>query len=139
NVRDLDGDQLGPTERRPYEDLLAGRTTPEHLGAALAAHPLYGGLLVSRDARTAAVLVELAPSTGHGDRADHRAAAVAAVRELAGGLPAGIEAHVAGLPVEKVDVAWYVVRDQRIFAPLILIMLVLVMVILYRHAVGVVV
>ncbi|HZI94657.1 MAG TPA: MMPL family transporter [Patescibacteria group bacterium] len=136
NVRDLDGDSLGPFERQPYKDVLSGRTTPAAMGSELAAHPLFGGLLVSTDARTAAVLIELA-RTDEGQ--DYRAAAVRAVRELAAGLPEGIKGYVAGMPVEKVDVAAYVEQDQRTFAPLIVAMLVLVTAALYRHPVGVIV
>src|SRR5215472_4327391 len=64
NVRDLEGDQLGPKPVVPYAEVLAGTLSPEKLGERLAVHPIFGGLLVAKDARTAAVLVELEQTTG---------------------------------------------------------------------------
>lgn len=136
NVRDLDADELGPLPVVPYERVLAGEMTPEALGRRLAAHPVFGGLLVAADARTAAVLIEV--SEGAGD-ADTRADLVAGARRIIAGLPDGMIGHVAGLPVEKADVAAFVLRDQRIFAPLIFGMLALAMAVLFRYPAGVVI
>src|SRR5262245_20294464 len=58
NVRDLEGDELGPVPLVPYAEVVAGELRPEALGERLAAHPIFGGLLVAKDARTAAILVE---------------------------------------------------------------------------------
>ena len=63
NVRDLDGDELGPVPVVPYQQVQAGKLQPEAMGQRLGSHPIFGGLLVAKDARTAAILVELEPST----------------------------------------------------------------------------
>ena len=135
NARDLDGDELGPFKVDFHEELTAGKITPPQLGARLASHPLLGGLLVSPDARTAALLLELDLERGAGDR---RRELVEQTRALAAGAPPWIESYVAGLPVEKVDVARLVLRDQGIFAPLILLVVGLALGLLYRRAIAVV-
>ena len=136
NVRDLDGDELGPVTRIPYEEVQAGALAPEELGKRLAAHPQYGGLLVSADARTAAVVLDV--ERVEGDPA-YRGDLVRRVRALADRPGAGVTAYVAGIPVEKADVADSVRREQRIFAPLIFALLMAMMAGLYRHPTGVIV
>src|SRR5262250_2790440 len=102
NVRDLEGDQLGPKPVVPYAEVLAGRLSPEKLGERLAAHPIFGRLLVAKDARTAAVLVELEQTTG---RSAVRRDVVTDLRRVASEAGPDFAAFVAGIPVEKVDVA----------------------------------
>jgi len=133
NARDLDGDELGPVPLVPYERVKQGEWSAEELGRKLASHPIFGGLLVSQDARSAAILIELERSEGDDD---YRERLVGEVRALALRSGPGIEAHVAGIPVEKVDVAAYVKRDQRIFIPLVFGLLAIVTLILYRHPSG---
>jgi predicted RND superfamily exporter protein len=136
NLRDIQGDELGPFPVIPYEQVRLGKWSAEEMGRRLASHPLFGDLLVSRDATTAALLIEL-PRSEAGE--DYRARLVAQVRTLAAREARGMTVHVAGLPVEKADVAEYVKRDQRIFAPLILGLLALVTLALYRHPSGAIV
>jgi len=133
NAKDLEGDALGPFPLVPYERVAKGEWSPEELGRRLAAHPLFGGLLVSSDASTAAILIEVRRLEGN---PKYRARLVAQIRQLAAAGAAGMEVHVAGIPVEKVDVADYVKREQRIFAPLIFGLLALVTLLLYRHPAG---
>ncbi len=133
NVRDLDGDELGPVPVIPYAQVVAGKLSPEALGARLGSHPLFGGLLVAKDARTASVLVELEGARGVADSRDH---VVAELRRLAGQAGLGSAAFVAGIPVEKADVATYIARDQMIFVPLVFLILAAMTAALYRHPVG---
>ena len=135
-VRDIQGDELGPFPVVPYEEVRKGKTSAADLGRRLAAHPLFGDLLVSKDAATAAILIEVARSES-GE--DYRASLVARVRALAAQQAGGMTIHVAGLPVEKADVADYVRRDQRLFVPLIFALLALATLALYRHPSGVIV
>jgi len=136
NVQDLDGDELGPLVVAPYAQVLSGATSPKAMGAGLASHPLYGGLLVSRDAHTVAILLDVERSEG---RSDYRSRLVGRVRRLAASAGRGFTVHVAGIPVEKVDVAESVRHDQKVFAPLILGILAAATFALYRHPVGVLV
>lgn len=133
NVRDLDGDELGPVPVIPYVQVAAGKLSPQGLGERLGSHPLFGGLLVAKDARTAAVLVELERALGAVDSRRHL---VADLRRLAAQAGLGSPAFVAGIPVEKVDVATYIARDQMIFVPLVFLILAAMTAILYRHPVG---
>src|SRR5262249_13102520 len=50
-----------------------------------------------------------------------------------------LTAFVAGIPIEKVDVAAYIARDQKIFIPLVFLILAAMAAILYRHPIGVLV
>jgi len=133
NVRDLDGDELGPVPVIPYAQVTAGKLSPEGLGERLGSHPLFGGLLVAKDARTAAVLVELERAPGAMDSRRHL---VADLRRLAAQAGLGSAAFIAGIPVEKVDVATYIARDQMIFVPLVFLILAAMTAVLYRHPVG---
>src|SRR5262245_63815909 len=99
NVRDLEGDELGPVPVVPYQQVQAGKLPPEVMGQRLGSHPIFGGLLVAKDARTAAVLVELDEAAGP---ADSYRDLVANIRRLASETGPDITAFVAGIPVEKV-------------------------------------
>src|SRR5262249_56760656 len=68
-----------------------------------------------------------------------RRAFVSDLRRLAGEAGRGATAYVAGIRVEKVDVAAYIARDQLIFLPLVFLILALMAAALYRHPVGVLV
>jgi hydrophobe/amphiphile efflux-3 (HAE3) family protein len=136
NVRDLDGDELGPVPVVAYQEVQAGKLQPEAMGQRLGSHPIFGGLLVASDARTAAMLVELEPPAGSsGSNRD----LVADLRRLASEAGPGITAFVAGIPVEQVDVATYIARDQKIFVPLVFLILAVMTAMLYRHPIGVLV
>jgi predicted RND superfamily exporter protein len=133
NVRDLEGDELGPVAVVPYAAVRAGALAPEGLGQRLGAHPIFGDLLVARDARTAAVLVELEPMAGNPDA--HRDL-VSELRRLAREVGPEPTTLVAGIPVEKADVAASIARDQKIFIPLVFLILALMTAALYRHPVA---
>src|SRR5215470_12189671 len=133
NVRDLEGDELGPVPLVPYAQVVAGKLRAEALGERLGSHPIFGGLLVARDARTAAILVELQPSR---DSLAPRGGLVADLRRAASEAGPDVTAYVAGLPVEKVDVATYIARDQKIFVPLVFLIIAVMTAVLYRHPVG---
>jgi uncharacterized protein len=133
NVRDLEGDQLGPKPVVPYADVLAGKLSPERLGERLGAHSIFGGLLVAKDARTAAVLVELEQAAGGGDV---RRDVVTDLRRMASETGPDLTPFVAGIPVEKADVAAYIARDQKIFIPLVFLILAAMTAVLYRHPIG---
>ncbi|MCI0409444.1 MAG: hypothetical protein L0191_12945, partial [Acidobacteria bacterium] len=67
SAKDLDGDELGPFPLLPYEKVRLGEWSAEDLGRRLASHPIFGGLLVSQDGRTAAILIELERSETNAD------------------------------------------------------------------------
>jgi uncharacterized protein len=136
NVRDLEGDELGPRPTVPYTDVLAGKLTPERLGEQLGAHPIFGGLLVAKDAHTAAILVELeSPADGRDVRRD----VATDLRRATAEMGPDLTVFVAGIPVEKTDVAAYIARDQAIFIPLVFLILAVMTAALYRHLIGVLV
>ena len=136
SVRDLDGDELGPVPVYPYQQVVAGTLQPRALGERLGSHPIFGGLLVAKDARTAALIVEVEEGPGN---AEWRRGLVADLRRLGAEADLGPATFVAGMPVEKADVARYVARDQAIFVPLVFLILAVMTALLYRHPVGVLV
>ena len=136
NVRDLEGDALGPVPVVPYAAVREGKLSPGDFGQRLGAHPLYGDLLVAKDAHTAAVLVELKPQAGHSYA---RRELIMELRHLAREVDPSLTAYVAGIPVEQIDVAASIARDQKIFVPLVLLILAVMTAALYRHPVGVLV
>lgn len=136
SVRDLEGDELGPKPIVPYAEVLAGTLQPRTMGERLGSHPIFGGLLVAKDARTAAVLVELEQTV---EARDARHELVATLRRLASEVGPDVTAFVAGMPVEKADVATYIGRDQKIFIPFVFLILAIMTAVLYRHPVGVIV
>jgi hypothetical protein len=84
-------------------------------------HPIYSGLLIAKDGRGAAVLVKLVPDLAARD-----------VQGLAAELrhilkrtppPAGVVAHIGGLPIQKLAVAEVVSSDERRMLPLIAVLL----------------
>src|SRR4029453_15870954 len=79
------------------------------------------------------VRVELEEGPGATDSRRHL---VADLRRLAAQAGLGSGAFVAGIPVEKVDVATYIARDQMIFVPLVFLILAAMTAVLYRHPVG---
>jgi predicted RND superfamily exporter protein len=133
NVRDLEGDELGPVPFVPYAAVRAGTLSPEGLGQRLGAHPIFGGLLVARDARTVAILVELEPAAGG---PTVRRDVVMALQQVARDAGPDLAAFVAGIPIEKIDVAASIARDQMIFIPLVFLILGVMTAALYRHPVG---
>ena len=133
NVRDLEGDALGPVPIVPYAAVKSGKLAPEQMGRQLGAHPIFGGLLVAKDARTAAILVELQSVAG--DPTAHRDV-VSELRRVAREAGSDLTTFVAGIPVEKTDVAAAIARDQRIFIPLVFLIMAVMAALLYRHPVG---
>src|SRR4029453_10775684 len=68
--------------------------------------------------------------------ADSHRDLVANLRRLASEAGPDTTAFVAGIPVEKVDVASYIARDQKIFVPLVFLILAVMTAVLYRHPIG---
>lgn len=131
-VQDVEGDELGPYRTVPYNEVLSGELSSEALGRRLATHPLFGGLLVGRGdpPTTAALLVDLEPMEGD------PSPVVRQVRRTVAAGTGGLETYVAGMPVERADLAASVLRDQRTFAPLIFALLGATTFILYRYLAG---
>jgi hypothetical protein len=121
----------GPVEaygHAPYESVKDGDRTVEDFAAEVLREPLFAGNLVSADGRTAAIIAPVA-NRGAAAVEDLRAAA----RRASDG---AFTAHVAGLPVERVDFAATIDRDQRVFVPLVVAMLALLTALLFRQLWG---
>ncbi len=129
NVRNIYRTALGAYGWPPYEWVKDGDKTVEEFAAEVLAEPLFAGNLISRDGRMAAIVVEL--------RAKDRAAVDAlraAARASEGG---GFEAFVAGHPIERVEFADTIRRDQQLFVPLVALTLAALMALLFRQLWGV--
>jgi len=133
NVRQLVTGRLGaeeaPLVAPPYATAVA------ELDATLDRNPYLEGLLVSRDRRTAALLIELEDRPGDFDFA---ARAIDALRALiAKHADRETSLHLTGIAVQKHDVAAYVGRDQAVLIPASVVVLALVLAAYFRRPVGV--
>ncbi|HYS20890.1 MAG TPA: hypothetical protein VEO73_07365 [Gemmatimonadales bacterium] len=115
NVRDLEGDALGPVPVVPYAEVRAGTLRPEALGERLGSHPIFGGLLVAKDARTAAILIELEPLAG---AADSRPGLVMDLRRLASEAGPGLRAFIAG--IQSAISVWGVIPWETLLTTILL-------------------
>jgi predicted RND superfamily exporter protein len=105
--------------------------------AAVERNPDLTGWLVSADRTGAGIVVELEERTGD---TLYRSRLVEALRSLAPVVAAGGgELHLAGVPVQKIDVSASVDRDQRVLLPAAVAVLGLVLAVFFRHASGVLV
>lgn len=113
----------------PYERFKDGDITFAEFRAEVLGEPLFAGNLISRDGALAAIVCELGA---------REATTVAALRqvasEAAGG---GFETFAAGHPMERYDLTAYIARDQRIFVPLVVLVLAAMTLLLFRQVWGV--
>jgi predicted RND superfamily exporter protein len=105
------------------------------LRAALDRHPEFTGLFVSRDRRTAGLLIEIEDRPGDDE---YRAVLIDALRALVAEPRApDVSLHLTGVAVQKHDVNAYIERDQRLLVPLAVAVLALVLAGFFRSAPGV--
>lgn len=128
NARDVRAED-GELRRVPLVDH-APRTRAEReaLRRRIAAHPVYGGLLVSRDGRAALFDITLRPDLDEGGReATLRAIRSALAR------PAGEGAvHLAGAPYGRAEMFGAIRRDARTLYPVSFCFLVAAMALVFR-------
>jgi len=113
----------------PYEWVTDGDKTIEEFAAEVLAEPLFAGNLISSDGRMGAIVAALTSRDG---------AIVDALRGAArAASDGGFQGHVAGNPVERVEFAATIERDQRAFVPLIVVTLAALCALLFRQVWGV--
>lgn len=97
------------------------------------AHPLYAGLLVARNGRAGGILVEVAPELDQ----DALTALAGRVRALLAAQPppAGVDALLGGLPVQKQAINDAVLADQHLTVPLSMAIHTLLLLVLLRRPV----
>jgi predicted RND superfamily exporter protein len=122
----------GPTD---VPLLPAWDAEPAAIRTALADNPDLATILVSRDGRTAGIVVELAHRPGDPEM---RARVIDAIRAEAPALRAeGATLRLTGLPVQKHDVTALVARDQRVLIPVSLVVLGATLWAFFRRPLGV--
>ncbi len=122
------GAELAPLLPNPPSDSAMLRATLDR-------NPDLTGLFVSRDRRSAGVLIEIEdrPSDRH-----YRAAIIDALRALvATESRDGIALHLTGIAVQKHDVSAFIERDQRWLVPLAVVVLGFVLAAFFRSVLGV--
>jgi predicted RND superfamily exporter protein len=105
--------------------------------AALDRNPDLTGWLVSKDRRTAGLVVELEERPADTEYRTHVIDAVRA--QMARRARDGVEMHLTGVPVQKHDVAEYVDRDQRLLLPLAVVVLGATLAVFFRRPAGVII
>ncbi len=125
------GAEKAPLVPRPFgADGTSGRIL-----SALADNPYLDGLLISRDRRTAGVIIEAEERPGD-DR--HRGRLIDALRGLVFHEKGKAEFHLTGIGVQKHDVARSIQRDQAVLIPVSILVLGLALALMFRRISGVV-
>lgn len=114
--------------------LLDAAPTRASVDAALARNVFFEGLLVSRDRRATAIVVEIEDVEGEPFHDLVAALRALQARETRG----AVEVHATGLPLQKHDVARLVDRDQRRLVPLCLVVLAALLGLVFRRISGVI-
>ncbi len=127
-----DASRVVPGEHGPLRRPLVPRPfdrpgAAEKVREALDANPVYDGLLVSRDRRTAGLLVEI------GEQGD---GTIREIRDRMAEFSGRAELHLTGVAVQKHDVSGYIRRDQRVLVPLAAAVLCLILLLATRKPAG---
>jgi uncharacterized protein len=101
--------------------------------ARILGHPLYAGLLVGRDGRASGILLDIAPELDQ-DAVTMLAGRVRAVLQEQPP-PAGVQALLGGLPVQKQAINDAVLADQHLTVPLSMAIHTLLLLVLLRRPV----
>lgn len=126
-----DGAELAPLVPRPFH----APGADDRIRRALDDNPQYDGLLVSRDRRTAGILIEIGEEGGKGSLHD----LIRALRALAAGYSDRAELHLTGIGVQKHDVAEFVRRDLALLVPVSVAVIALSLAATFRRLSGVLV
>lgn len=132
-ARQLVSGKYGAEERA----LLPQQEGPDYMRtvqAALNANPEYVGLLISTDRKTAGLVIEVEDNR---EVPAQRRRLISDVRALMAGMAERADFHLTGVGVQKVDVADYIQRDQRVILPLVAVVLAIMLAIIFRKLSGV--
>lgn len=136
NARQLVAGRYGAEEIPLLPRSVRMRNDPEAIEMVLRRNPRYLGLLISADRRTAGLVIE--PADERNDVLQRRKL-IGAIRDLMAEQAGQAEFHLTGVGVQKIDVADYIQRDQRIVLPLVVIILMLLLAVIFRRPSGVIV
>jgi len=136
NAQELVRGEFGAELAPLVPPALEGPELARRVAEALDRSPAYTGLLVSRDRRTAGILIEIEDRPGD---ARYRAELIGALRALvAEQARAGVELFLTGIAVQKYDVGAMIRRDERLLIPLAAIVLGATLAAFFRSLLGVV-
>lgn len=130
NAMDIRPKIIGIKVVPALEGVFEGQRTIEELRGDILHNELYVGNLVSKDGKTANLLLYLKPTGKNNEQSKdfiEKLRAYLASREMR-----GIQFYLAGSPVEQHDFIELIQKDQMIFIPLIAILLVVTTFLIYR-------
>jgi len=116
------------------QPLFTDETDAESLQTIFTDNPHFEGLLISSDRRTAGVVIELEDRR---DDAHYRRNLIESLRDVQREYAERAELHLTGVAVQKNDVARFIERDQQVILPLVVLALVLMLAVIFRHPSGV--
>lgn len=135
NAQELVAGELGAELAPLVPPSLEGPALASRVAEALERSPALTGLLVSRDRRSAGILIEIEDRPADaGYRAELIGALRAIVVEEAG---LGVELFLTGIAVQKHDVGEMIRRDERLLMPLAVAVLGATLAAFFRSALGV--
>lgn len=130
NVNDVVGDENSFVVERLMENAPTSAEGLKKLRSRALSNPLYRKGIVSTDGRTAAVVAELEQDVKGARR---EAAVVAAQRILKEECPPGTDAHLTGVPVIESYYDRFMTENLRIFLPLVLVAIIVVLYATFRR------
>jgi len=135
NAQQLVSGELGAELASLVPPSLRGPQLAPRVEEALDRTPALTGLLISRDRRTAGILIEI--EEAHGDDRQ-RAALIEALRAIAAEQSrGGVELFLTGIAVQKHDVSAMIARDERLLMPLAVVVLAVALAAFFRSLLGV--
>jgi predicted RND superfamily exporter protein len=136
NAQQLVSGELGAELAPLVPPSLGGARLAARVAEALDRSPAFTGLLVSRDRRSAGILIEIEDRPGD---FRYRAHLIAALRGIvAEEARGGVGLFLTGIAVQKHDVSAMIARDQRLLMPLAVVVLAAALAAFFRSLLGVV-
>lgn len=117
------------------EGVLEGKKSMEAFKREVFANELYAENLISKDGKTAAIIVRVARVEGD---LEYQKVLIGKLRGLMNEYRgSGIRFYMAGIPVEQYEFIDFIQRDQRLFVPLVVLLVACVCLLLYQSWVGI--
>ncbi|MBI3313224.1 MAG: RND family transporter [Candidatus Omnitrophica bacterium] len=133
NVKDIQHKFLGVKVIPLLKDVFQGEKNPAEVRGDILRDEFYVHNLVSPDGKVATILIYLKPSTGEKQRGSSKGLVIEKLKNL---LDAhedfGVKFYMAGAPVEHYEFVRLIRRDQFVFVPLIVILLIVTTMVIYR-------
>ena len=132
-ARQLISGRYGAEDRSLLPDSRTVTDWSALFSSALEQNPHYQHVLVSKDGRSAGLLIQPVISNDDKNLPD----LISQLRHLISEYSSQAQFHLTGVAVQKHDVAAFIQRDQRVVLPLVGVVLSVMLTLIFRHVTGV--